>query len=182
MCDHYDNYFKDEPKTSSKKNTPVDKQQLPIKKFRVKENFRVATNAILGYSTLKLTEDSAAYIRLKECKVLDIFCEEIVEEWKEPEVVFNTNLENYPSFSTLKKATLLIRMQSWADFYNKQDGWVADWSNWGIIIAHKKSYTDYYNSVNGLLFQITVGTEARAKQMHEKFNNEIQELIQMGVI
>lgn len=119
--------------------------------------------------------------------VLGLFCEEVkVEQWVEPGVK-TESWGAYTSPNGNVKAHLLIRMQSWADYHNKLDGFVADWKDrsrykWGVKIEYRELTKQAFSQSNLFLFQICVSSEARAKQMLDYFHKDIQSLIDKGLI
>jgi hypothetical protein len=156
-------------------------------KYKVKDKYKEAANDLLdGFLSengMEFLEGSAPYAALKRLQVLDEFCEVVKEEWRCPNFTLAGHIDN----AIWKKAKLMIRMQSWADFHNNMDGFVPDWCNtdtqtrWGIILDRKRFKADWH-PYNYLLFQICVGSQVRSKQMLDYFEAEIQELINLKAI
>ena len=156
-----------------------------MKKYKVKPEFREAVKAVLGLDTmLDLCTEHGFYIdKLQQLKVLDIWFDELTEEWKEPAIIIDGGFDS----ATHKKAKLLIRMQSWADYHNKEDGFVADWNDgeankFGLDIQSGEIIRSRSRNINSFLFQIYVGSTDRCTQLHDYFKSDIQELIKFGVI
>lgn len=105
-----------------------------------------------------------------------------LQAWKEPEFYLSVGAQR----ETYIKAKLLVRMQSWADYQNKLDGFVADWRNnhykWGIDIKNGTAEVDRNTFLNTGLFQISVSSEERACSMLTYFSTEIAELIKLRII
>ena len=139
----------------------------------------------VGYTFDSETE---AWKLLFDAGVLEYWCREIskpIDPWFDPE--FYINLQSQVSDGALGKSRLLIRMQSWADYHNKMDGFVADWGNdmqkkYGVVIEDRITSIQPRQTYNGYLFQICVGTESRAAIMHGYFHKDIQSLIDKGLI
>ena len=157
------------------------------KRYEVKEKYVDAANALIGRTCtygFNFVEGDVVYQKLNKYNVLAEFCEELppeVDAWKEPMFRSDVRME------LTDKAMLLIRMQSWADYHNKLDGFAADWgvleqSKYGIEIRDKGVKIDDHQSHNFYLFQICVKSDARAKQMLDYFNGDIQSLIDKGLI
>lgn len=157
------------------------------KKYKVKDKYKEAANELLdGFlyeNGIEFLEGSAPFAALKRLQVLDEFCEEVKEDWRCPNFTLAGHIDN----CIWKKAKLMIRMQSWADFHNNLDGFVADWKygyqqKWGIRLIKDVPVISYNGGNNELLFQISLGSKERAEQMNEYFKAEIQELIQLKMI
>lgn len=116
-------------------------------------------------------------------KVREAEKQSLIEYWSEPSL---NCIECNAAMGPHKKADLLIRMQSWADFYNKKDGFVADWSDnskkWGIDINDGKAEVGHNTFMNTGLFQISVGSEERSNEMLKYFLTDINALIKSGSI
>ena len=165
-----------------------------MKKYQVKDKYEKAAKKIIGHfikaSPIVFSENSCAYNDLFAYGVLEEFCEEVspqIEEWQEP--YYPITLSEYLPLSIEKKMRLLGRMQSWANYHNELDGFVPDWSNdnidypkYGIVIESGKSYADVFFRANIFLFQIAVSSRERAREMHEYFKKDIQELINLKAI
>ena len=131
----------------------------------------------------QFTQGGEHYKMLRDAGVLDLWCYEVkeIEVWKDPLLTILS-----PTWMT-DKILLLIRMQSWADYHNKMDGFVADWGNdmqkkYGVVIEDRITSIQPRQTYNGYLFQICVGTESRAAIMHGYFHKDIQSLIDKGLI
>ena len=157
------------------------------KRYEVKEKYVDAANALIGRTCtygFNFVEGDVVYQKLNKYNVLAEFCEELppeVDAWKEPMFRSDVRME------LTDKAMLLIRMQSWADYHNKMDGFVADWGNdmqkkYGVVIEDRITSIQPRQTYNGYLFQICVGTESRAAIMHGYFHKDIQSLIDKGLI
>ena len=157
------------------------------KRYEVKEKYVDAANALIGRTCtygFNFVEGDVVYQKLNKYNVLAEFCEELppeVDAWKEPMFRSDVRME------LTDKAMLLIRMQSWADYHNKMDGFVADWGNdmqkkYGVVIEDRITSIQPRQTYNGYLFQICVGTESRAAIMHGYFRKDIQSLIDKGLI
>lgn len=179
MCDHYDNYFKE-------KAEPMAKDPNPTQWYQVKEPFIAAVKKLSGH---KLTGDKISFTKgsylhrdLAALNLLDVFCEELppqVETWKDP--LFRSDIR----MEITNKARLLIRMQSWADYHNKLDGFVAQWDrliNYGICIENYSYRTTHASFTNIFLFQIAVNSKVRADEMLKYFQKDIQSLIDKNLI
>ena len=157
------------------------------KRYEVKEKYVDAANALIGRTCtdgFNFVEGDVVYQKLNKYNVLAEFCEELppeVDAWKEPQL-----RSDLPILIT-DKAMLLIRMQSWADYHNKLDGFVADWGNdmqkkYGVVIEDRITSIQPRQTYNGYLFQICVGTQSRSAIMHGYFQKDIQSLIDKGLI
>lgn len=154
------------------------------KKYVVKEKYKKVAETLIRENVtgdVIIFENSPAYNLFKDKGVLDEFCDEVKEEWKDPLLTIKS-----PTWMT-DKILLLIRMQSWADYHNKLDGFVVDWgvpeqSKYGIEIRDKGLKIDDHQSHNFYIFQISVSSEDRAKQMLDYFRKDIQSLIDKGLI
>lgn len=166
----------------------VQRPNKARKKYVVKKQFEKAASKIVCggplASPIVIWVPSIAEKALKEYGVFDLFCEEVKEEWQEPNMyTWGKDIAG----GVNKKIKLLVRMQSWADFHNKVDGYVADWANdcqakWGVVVGKDAPCVDYASHRNPLLFQISVGSRERAIEMHDYFKAEIDELIQLKMI
>lgn len=156
------------------------------KRYEVKEKYVDAANALIGRTCtygFNFVEGDVVYQKLNKYNVLAEFCEELppeVDAWKEPMFRSDVRME------LTDKAMLLIRMQSWADYHNKLDGFVVDWKDanqakWGIRIIAKIAQTDWFTESNNFIFQICV-SDSRAQQMLDYFRKDIQSLIDKGLI
>lgn len=156
------------------------------KSYKVKPAYETTVRKLSGHQLrseeIVFVEGSNLHNELVLYNVLDLFCEEVkVEQWVEPGV----KTESWGAYTSANgniKAHLLIRMQSWADYHNKLDGFVADWGTdrqykWGIDINRKLISTDFSNTFNTFLFQISVGSEDRSDEMLKYFRKDIQSLI-----
>lgn len=101
------------------------------------------------------------------------------KQWSRKKVEFYYSYD----FSTtlLEKITLIIHMQSFADYHN--DGWKADWCNndqkkWGISSGRYRFTTDYDYVYNSFLFGISVKSEEIAEAMFEEFGEELEIYLQ----
>lgn len=158
-----------------------------IKYYEAKKEHLKHITKYLGYEedtggskTIGYTFDSEAevYKMLREAGVLYLWCQE-VKKWKDPlyceELVTLTD-----------KPLLLIRMQSWADFYNKIDNFVPYWENedckFGIIRENIVFRVSMSQLDNPFLFQISVNSSQRANEMLEFFKREIHSLIKQNLI
>lgn len=157
------------------------------KRYEVKEKYVYAANALIGRTCtygFNFVEGDVVYQKLNKYNVLAEFCEELppeVDAWKEPMFRSDAPIE------LTDKAMLLIRMQSWADYHNKLDGFVVDWSDrsrykWGVKIIYRELTKQAFSQSNPFLFQISVSSEDRAKQMLDYFRKDIQALIDKGLI
>jgi len=159
-----------------------------MKKFRVKPDYvsafiKIIDNPFLGF-TLEFFEGREIHRILVSYNILDLFCEELppqIEEWKDP--LFRSDMQ----MQITDKAELLIRMQSWADYHNKIDGFTPSWDapdyqNHGIIVENWSARCSYNHFANIFLFQITVNSKERAEQMLKYFHKDIQSLIDKGLI
>lgn len=128
-----------------------------------------------GYTFDSETE---VYKMLREAGVLDLWCEEI-SQWDDP-------LWDAKLVTLTDKPLLLIRMQSWADFYNKIDNFAPNWESedckFGIIIENIAFRVSMSQLDNPFLFQISVNSSHRAKEMLEFFKREIRSLINQNLI
>jgi len=163
-----------------------------VKKFKVKPEYLKYYCALVGetYNSAEyrvmfaeFTENGECYRILKDAGVLELWCEE-VWDWKEPEFhIAYLNVQD----GTLNKARLLIRMQSWADFYNKVDGFVPDFGDgdqdkYGIELQDKEAELEFHQTCNAYLFQIALVSVERAAQMRDYFKSDIQSLIDQNLI
>lgn len=158
------------------------------KRYEVKEKYVDAANALISRTCtygFNFVEGDVVYQKLNKYNVLAEFCEELppeVDAWNDPMFRSDVRME------LTDKAMLLIRMQSWADYHNRLDGFVVDWGNTeqlkhGIFIKDKESDTmEEWSSMNSFLFQICVGTAERSFQMHDYFKADIRTLIDKGLI
>lgn len=161
-----------------------------MKRYKVKDKFERVVQKIIPMkpqSPIIFDEGSDTYvgILMLGLDIIDEFCEEIKQEWKDP----NFEILKYDvclDYGTVKKINLLARMQSWADYHNKEDGFVANWNNeqrkYGIVISVGLSAVGDILYDNLFLFQIAVSSQSRAATMHGYFHNDIQELIKLKMI
>lgn len=169
-----------------------------MKKFKVKPEYVTASDIIIGREVGSHTfhTESAVYRKLKECNVLDVFCEEVIpviEPWTEPKFYLNSfatflDGKDKLTIDIYVKAYLMIRMQCWADYYNKMDNFVAEWNytttqrKYGIEIISeydgiRGAIISIWKNSNRHLFQISVGSEQRAIEMLKYFRDDIDTLI-----
>lgn len=160
------------------------------KMYKLKYDYIAAAKKISKHimreADMIFEEDSNIHRDLMVHNVLDYFCEELpqeVEVWKEPEFYLSVGATQ----TTYIKSKLLVRMQSWADYHNNLDGFVADWSDrsrykWGVKIEYRELTKQAFSQSNLFLFQISVSSEDRAKQMLDYFRKDIQSLIDKGLI
>lgn len=157
------------------------------KRYEVKEKYVDAANALIGRTCtygFNFVEGDVVYQKLNKYNVLAEFCEELppeVDAWKEPQL-----RSDLPILIT-DKAMLLIRMQSWADYHNKLDGFVARWDNYdrynhGIVVENYSVRSSINHFANVFLFQIVVPSKERANEMLKYFRKDIQSLIDKGLI
>jgi hypothetical protein len=171
-------------KTSKAERYKVKPQYLKYAAKLLGEEYNTSKSLMVGYEFTRGGED---FRTLHAAGVLDLWCEEVEEEVKEEWRCPNFTLAGHIDNAIWKKAKLMIRMQSWADFHNNMDGFVPDWCNtdtqtrWGIILDRKRFKADWH-PYNYLLFQICVGSQVRSKQMLDYFEAEIQELINLKAI
>lgn len=161
-----------------------------MKRFKVKTEYEKFYTALVTNNTdsiiCKIFElDSVLYKLLKDANVLDIWCEEIKEEWQES--YYPITLSEYLPFSIEKKMRLLGRMQSWADFHNKLNGFAPDWSDdcqykYGIELNYRNTNVDCRQYRNQFLFQIAVSSKKIGLDMLSYFKSDIQELIDLKMI
>lgn len=157
--------------------------------YKVKPSYETTVRKLSGHQlrseSIVFVEGSNLHNELLLYNVLDLFCEELppeVDAWKEPQL-----RSDLPILIT-DKAMLLIRMQSWADYHNKLDGFAADWKDdrrykYGLCIYQGICCgIATFNDENYFLFQISVSSEDRAKQMMDYFQKDIQSLIDKGLI
>lgn len=156
--------------------------------YKVKPSYETTVRKLSGHQlrseSIVFVEGSNLHNELLLYNVLDLFCEELppeVEAWKDPLLTIQS-----PTWMT-DKILLLIRMQSWADYHNRLDGFVVDWGNamqkkYGIVIEDRITSIQPRQTYNGYLFQICVGTESRSAIMHGYFQKDIQSLIDRGLI
>ena len=160
--------------------------------YKVKPSYETTVRKLSGHQlrseSIVFVEGSNLHNELLLYNVLDLFCEEVpkeAEQWVEPQ--FWRKTKELPLQGLYGKAHLLIRMQSWADYHNNLDRFVADWSNnmqkkYGVVIEDRITSIQPRQTYNGYLFQICVGTESRAAIMHGYFHKDIQSLIDKGLI
>lgn len=159
--------------------------------FKVKTQYISAANTLTEARTCHapFSIGSDIYYKLKSFNVFDDFCEEVIpviEPWKE-DLDITISASKSIQDSTLDKAVLLIRMQSWADYYNKLDNFVAYWNDittqpkFGIEITTvnscRRATVNCWKNSNRNLFQISVGTRERADEMLKYFKDDIEKLI-----
>lgn len=166
------------------------------KRYKIKYDYIAAAKKISKHimreADIIFEEDSNIHRDLMVHNVLDYFCEELppeVEQWKDCwfDIKLRVNSTHNVSDDIFKKAILLIRMQSWADYHNNLDGFVADWKDkerkkYGVKIEEHGAVIDWFRHGNLFLFQIVVVSEERAQQMLSYFCKDIQSLIDKGLI
>ncbi len=162
----------------------VKKEHLKHYCLLVGEVYNSPNSLVMGAQFLSCGEH---YRILRDAGVLDLWCYEVkeVESWKEPS--FISCIECGASIGSHAKADLLIRMQSWADYHNKLDVFVVDWSGdsvfkWGITLENLEAGEQYNRFANIFLFQIAVSSKERAKAMLKYFRKDIKSLIDKGLI
>jgi hypothetical protein len=89
------------------------------------------------------------------------------------------NKDDY--FKMSHKIKTILRMEAWAKHYNEVDGFVADFTDcnqekWGIDIYNNLIKLTYYSKSNAFIFQICVASKERAKQMLEKFKDDLEKI------
>lgn len=163
-----------------------------MKEYQVKGKYEKAAKKIIGHfikaSPIVFSENSCAYNDLFAYGVIEEFCEEVppqIEEWQEP--YYPITLSEYLPRSFEKKMRLLGRMQSWADYHNKIDGFTPRWDasdcqNHGIIVENWSARCSKNHFTNMFLFQIAVSSKDRAEQMLKYFHEDIKELIDLKLI
>lgn len=170
----------------------VASNRRELKKYVIKKEFVKAATKILGFAPVGTPSifwaTSDVEKTLREYGVLEIFCEDVKKEkeWEEPEIDLKIN--GLTCSNKYRKAHLMIRMQDWAGFHNKLDGFVADWANdedikYGLCIYRGRCCgISNMRDENYFLFQIWVRSEERAKQMFDHFRAQIEELMQLKMI
>lgn len=162
------------------------------KRYKFKYEYIAAAKKISKHITREsdmiFEEGSDIHRDLLVHNVLDLFCEELpqeVEQWKDVDIAITARQSIQEG--ALDKAVLLIRMQSWADFHNKLDGFVPNWVNkdnqtrYGIVLDGNQFTADWH-PYNYFIFQICVSSKDRAVQMIAYFHKDIQSLIDKSLI